>query len=132
MFKKILVGMFAIIASIGMAIASVNLNTATQSELETLPGVGPAKAKAILDYRKANGNFKTIDDIKNVKGFGDKTFDKLKSQISVSGATAPAAAAAPAKAEKAEKPAKADKPAATSAPAAAQSAAAKNEKKTKK
>lgn len=128
MFKKILVGVFAIIASIGMAIASVNINTATQSELESLPGVGPAKAKAIIDYRKANGNFKTVDDIKNVKGFGDKTFDKLKSQISVTGASAAASAtsSAPAKAGKA------DKPAAASAPATSQSAPAKADKKAKK
>jgi competence protein ComEA len=128
MFKKILVGIFAIIASIGMAIASVNINTATQAELETLPGVGPAKAKAIIDYRKTNGNFKTIDDIKNVKGFGDKTFDKLKPQLVVSGANA----SAPAAPAKAEKPAKADKSAAASAPASSQSAPAKADKKAKK
>lgn len=87
MFKKILVGIFSIIASIGMAIAAVNINTASQSELESLPGVGPAKAKAIIDYRKANGGFKHLEDLKNVKGIGDKSFQKLRSEISISGPT---------------------------------------------
>lgn len=107
MLKKLLVGIVAFVASIGMALAAVNINTATQAELETLKGVGPAKAKAIMEYRAKNGNFKTIDDIKKVKGIGDKTFDKLKADLSVNGASAtktavpaakPAAApAAPAK-----------------------------------
>jgi len=87
MFRKILVGMFSIIASVGMAIAAVNINTATQSELESLSGVGPAKAKAIIDYRKANGGFKRPEDLKNVKGIGDKSFQKLRSEISTSGPT---------------------------------------------
>lgn len=87
MFRKILVGMFSIIASVGMAIAAVNINTATQSELESLSGVGPAKAKAIIDYRKANGGFKRPEDLKNVKGIGDKSFQKLRAEISTTGPT---------------------------------------------
>ncbi|MDP5239989.1 helix-hairpin-helix domain-containing protein [Uliginosibacterium sp. 31-16] len=138
MLKKLLVGLITLMASVGMAIAAVNINTATQEELESLPNIGPVKAKAIIDYRKANGNFKTVDDIKSVKGIGDISFDKLKSQISVSGATVVEAASA-AKADKKEaktekKEPKADKKAAKaegSAPAAEQSAA-KAEKKSKK
>jgi len=133
MLKKLLVGLVTLIATIGMAIAAVNINTATQEELESLPNVGPVKAKAIIDYRKTNGNFKTIDDVKNVKGVGDKTFDKLKSQLSVSGATV--VEAAPAKPAKAEKPAKAAEskpakaaPVAVSAPVADQSAAKADKK----
>ena len=61
----------------------VNLNTATTSELETLPGIGPAKSSAILEYRESNGAFKTIDDLKSISGIGDKTFEKLKDLISV-------------------------------------------------
>ena len=131
MLRKLLLGLVTLMASIGMAIAAVNINTATQEELESLPNIGPVKAKAIIDYRKANGNFKTVDDIKSVKGIGDISFDKLKSQISVSGATVVEAAPA-GKADKKEP--KADKKAAkaeASAPAAEQSAA-KAEKKSKK
>ncbi|MDB5801987.1 MAG: topoisomerase [Rhodocyclales bacterium] len=99
MLKKLLLATLGLLASIGMAIAAVNINTATEQELDSLPGVGPAKAKAIVEYRKANGNFKSVDDLKNVKGIGDKTFADLKSQIAVSGATT-APAAPPAKDKK--------------------------------
>lgn len=61
----------------------VNLNTATQSDLETLPGIGPAKAQTILEYREQNGPFQTIEDIMKISGFGEKTFEKLKDSISV-------------------------------------------------
>lgn len=87
MLKKILLGLMTLIASIGMALAAVNINTATEQELQSLPGIGPAKAKEIIAHRKAHGNFKTIDELKNVKGIGDKTFDKFKSQLAVSGST---------------------------------------------
>lgn len=94
MLKKLLVGLITLVASIGMAIAAININTATEQELQSLPGIGPAKAKAIVEYRKTSGNFKVIEDLKNVKGIGDKTFDKFKSQLSVSGATTVEATAA--------------------------------------
>ncbi|MFJ7746250.1 helix-hairpin-helix domain-containing protein [Peribacillus sp. NPDC097295] len=61
----------------------VNLNTATQADLETLSGIGPSKATAILEYRDSIGNFKQVEDLKNVSGIGDKTFEKLKESISV-------------------------------------------------
>ena len=63
--------------------APINLNTATQSQLESLPGVGPKAAQRILDYRKQNGAFKKIEDLMNVKGFGEKTFLKLKPMLTV-------------------------------------------------
>src|SRR6516165_3085449 len=91
-----------------MALAVVNINTATKEELDALPGIGPVKAQAIIDYRNANGPFKTPEDIMKVNGIKEGEFGKLKGQISVSGSTtapaapakaaAPAAAAAPAKA----------------------------------
>ncbi|WP_078390926.1 helix-hairpin-helix domain-containing protein [Shouchella patagoniensis] len=66
-----------------IASALVNLNTATESELQTLQGVGPAKAAAIIQYREENGLFNTIEEITNVSGIGDKSFDSLKDMISV-------------------------------------------------
>lgn len=61
----------------------INLNTATEAELTTLPGIGPSKAQAIIDYRETVGRFKVIEDLKNVSGIGDKTYEKLKDQIDV-------------------------------------------------
>ena len=75
-----------------MALAAVNINTATKEELDALPGIGPVKAQAILDYRKANGNFKTPEDIMKVSGIKEGEFAKLKGLISVSGPDARPAA----------------------------------------
>lgn len=61
----------------------INLNTATQTQLEALPGVGPKAAQRILEYRKQNGSFKKVEDLMNVKGFGEKTFLKLKPMLTV-------------------------------------------------
>ncbi|MBT2694989.1 helix-hairpin-helix domain-containing protein [Bacillus sp. ISL-55] len=62
---------------------TVNLNSAGSSELQTLPGIGPAKAEAIIEYRETNGPYKSIEDLKEISGIGDKTFEKLKDLISV-------------------------------------------------
>lgn len=61
----------------------VNINTASVSELDTLPGIGPAYAQAIINYRTANGPFIRIEDIEKVKGIGPKTFEKMKSRITI-------------------------------------------------
>ena len=61
----------------------VNLNTATQAELETLTGIGPSKAIAIIEYRETTGKFQQIEDLKNISGIGDKTFEKLQDSITV-------------------------------------------------
>ena len=63
------------------AFAAVNINTADVKTLETLPGVGASKAQAIVDYRTAHGNFKSIDDLKNVKGIGDKIIEQIKGMV---------------------------------------------------
>lgn len=67
----------------GQANGKVNINRAELSELETLPGIGPAKAKAIIDYREQQGHFKKVEDIQNISGIGEKTFEKLQESISV-------------------------------------------------
>ena len=61
----------------------VNINTANKEKLETLPGIGETTAQKIIDYREANGKFKTIEDIKNVSGIGDTKYDSLKDKITV-------------------------------------------------
>lgn len=61
----------------------VNLNTASESELQTLTGIGPSKAAAIIEYRDKNGAFKEIEQLKEISGIGDKTFEKLKENITV-------------------------------------------------
>jgi len=63
--------------------AALDLNKATQSELESVKGIGPAKAKAIVEYREKNGAFKSMDDLAQVKGFGKATVAKLKDQVTV-------------------------------------------------
>jgi competence protein ComEA len=66
------------------ALAAVNINTASQDEFVALKkGLGPAKAQAIIDYRKANGPFKSVDDLKHVKGIGAKRLEKLRPDLTV-------------------------------------------------
>jgi len=61
----------------------VNLNTATAEQLQTLPGVGPAMAKRILEYRAKVGKFTKVEEILNVKGIGEKRFQKIKDRLLV-------------------------------------------------
>ncbi len=61
----------------------VNINTATQAELEGLPNVGPATAKAIIEYREKNGGFKKVTDLMKITGIKQKTFDKIKDHICI-------------------------------------------------
>src|SRR5215471_15959386 len=96
-FMKRLVLLLATLLFSVFALAAVNINTATKEELDALPGIGPVKAQAIVDYRTKNGPFKTPEDIMKVSGIKEGEFSKLKGLISVSGASTPVAA--PAKAE---------------------------------
>ncbi|MGP1486171.1 MAG: ComEA family DNA-binding protein [Campylobacter sp.] len=77
-FKMLLVSMMLFSA----LFATVNINTASKQELMSLNGIGEAKANAIIEYRQAH-KFNQIDEIKNVKGIGDKIFDKIKNDIEV-------------------------------------------------
>jgi len=73
-------------ATVGISSKSdgkVNINTADETELIQLPGIGPATAQKIIDYRTTNGFFKSIEDIKKVSGIGDKKFEQLKDKIRV-------------------------------------------------
>lgn len=63
--------------------SKININTATVDELDALPGIGPALAQRIVDYRTQNGDFKTIEDIKKVRGIGDALFNQIKDLITV-------------------------------------------------
>ncbi len=63
--------------------AKVNINTATTAELQTVTGIGPATAEKILLYRASNGSFMKLEDLKKVDGIGDKTYEKLKDQITI-------------------------------------------------
>ncbi|MBN8496390.1 helix-hairpin-helix domain-containing protein, partial [Accumulibacter sp.] len=105
----LLVGLLMIAVN---AFAAVNVNTANEKELQMLTGIGPAKAKAIIDYRTKNGEFKTVDDLIKVPGIGPAVLGKMKSDVTLTGPTA-------------AKPAAGDaaRPAATSAAAPAAAAA---------
>ena len=65
------------------AASPVNLNTATQAQLETLPGIGAKAAQRILEYRQKNGSFKKVEELMNVQGIGEKAFLKLRTLVVV-------------------------------------------------
>mgnify|MGYP005750439775 CR=1 FL=1 len=79
----------ALISVVGPSEASnhsdgkININTATVEQLQTLSGIGQAKAKAIVAYREDNGYFKTIDELTNVSGIGQKSLDNIRQEITV-------------------------------------------------
>ena len=75
----------AALAQKGKAVSSekVNLNTATAEQLQTLPGIGPAMAKRVIEYRTKVGKFNKIEELINVKGIGEKTFQKIKDRLLV-------------------------------------------------
>src|SRR3954471_20457116 len=84
--KRLLLGLAMLLAT-SLALAATNLNTATKEELDALPGIGRVKAQAIIDYRTANGAFKTPEDVMKVKGIKEGEFGKIKDQVAVSGRT---------------------------------------------
>mgnify|MGYP000368469667 FL=1 len=71
-------------SSFAFAADKIDLNTATSEELQLLSGVGPATADAIIQYRDAHGEFKTVDELTNVKGIGEKKLQQLSEDLMVS------------------------------------------------
>jgi competence protein ComEA len=81
--KRFMVSLFLLLTLTGFAYAAVDLNTASKAELQTVKGIGPGRAEAIIEYRKTKGPFAKVDDLKKVKGFGAKTVAKLRPELSV-------------------------------------------------
>jgi len=106
--KRWFVALAALLVSTA-ALAAVNLNTAAKDELVALPGIGPSKAQAIIDYRAQHGPFKSVEEVRKVRGIGEKLFQQIKPDLSVTGGTSRAAVAqAPVRADaKGEAPASA-------------------------
>lgn len=86
--KQLWLLIFTFFAFAVPALAAVDVNTATQAQLESVKGIGPAKAQAIIDYRSKNGSFKSVDDLEKVKGIGPGILKKIRADVSVGGAPA--------------------------------------------
>lgn len=80
---KLLQWLFACMLSLSMSLvlAAVNINTATEAQLEALPGIGKVKAKEIVAYREQHGGFKTVQELQKVKGIGPVLYEKIKDEV---------------------------------------------------
>ena len=104
--KRLILAFAMWFAISGVALAVVNINTATKEELTSLKGVGDKRAKEIIDYRTKNGPFKTVDDLEKVPGIGPGIMKQIRSELTTSGKTAttkPASGDAKTKASDAKK-----------------------------
>lgn len=85
--KKLLLAWVIWLAIYGIAIAAVNINTATKEELTSLKGIGEKRAQDIIDYRTKNGPFKSVDDLEKVPGIGPGTMKQIRSELTTTGKT---------------------------------------------
>ena len=83
--KRFIALVIAWLASIGVAFAAVNVNTASKQELEALKEIGPVKAQAIIDYRNQHGPFRSLEDLDKVKGIGKATIAAIREDVTFSG-----------------------------------------------
>ena len=90
---------------VGLVFAQVNINTASVDELDGLKGIGPTKAKAIVDYRKKNGPFKAVDDLQNVPGIWPSILKNMRKDVMVSGASRAPVSALPVPSARTKEPA---------------------------
>ena len=81
--KKVFLTLAMLFCFVTSAIAGININTADMAALESLPGIGPKKAQAIIDYRTDKGNFHSVEDLTQVKGIGEKLLAKIKDLVEV-------------------------------------------------
>jgi competence protein ComEA len=109
--KKLLLALVVWFAIYGVAMAAVNINTATKEELTSLKGIGEKRAQDIIDYRTKNGPFKSADDLEKVPGIGTGTMKQIRSELTTTGKTVidkPAATGTKSKAGDSTKAAKAE------------------------
>jgi competence protein ComEA len=85
--KNWILALVAFFVLAGSALAAVNINTATKEELTSLKGVGDKRAQEIIDYRKKNGDFKSVDELEKVPGIGPGIMKQIRSQVTVTGKT---------------------------------------------
>ncbi len=83
--KKILAALLITMAISFNAYAAINLNTASRAELESIKGIGPSKAQAIIDYRKKHGDFNSISELKEINGIGPETLKNMRRKLTVEG-----------------------------------------------
>lgn len=83
MFKKLFLSLMFVLLFTVAAIAGVNINKADVAALDSLPGIGAAKAAAIVEYRNEHGKFKSVDDLGKVKGIGPKLMEKIRDKVTL-------------------------------------------------
>ena len=84
MLKNIFGSIVLVLFLFVSAFAAINLNTADKAALESISGIGPAKANAIIKYREEHGSFKSVDELLNIKGVGPKILESIKDQVEIS------------------------------------------------
>jgi competence protein ComEA len=83
MIRKIFLSFILTLFMVVSALAAINLNNADQATLESIKGIGPAKAAAIVEYRDAHGKFKSVDDLLQIKGIGPKLLEQIRQEVEV-------------------------------------------------